>query len=302
VDEQGIAYRKTFLEACEACSIPTRELTVNEALRMEPRLNPHILAAIQIPDGVFDPYRLCLGFLVTACQHGAAVQTFCEVTDLDISNRKVWFRSRLTNKTETMQADVIINAAGPWAARIGALAGIEVALEPSAGTMVTLDERLCNMVINLLAPPGDGDIIVPQRQTCILGTTSWKVVDPDDIAVPVEHIEIIYRVAERMIPAVRHTQPRGVMAAARPLLIMDGASGRAATRGFMCFDHSETGAPGFFSVVGGKTTTARLMAEKAADKICAFLRINAACQTRDFPLVSYRKWIKNENHFSSVTY
>ncbi len=302
VDDQGIAYRKTFLEACEACGIPAREIKVNEALRMEPLLNPHILAAIQIPDGVFDPYRLCLGFLATACQHGAKVQTFCEVNELDISNRSVRFYSKITNRTETIQADVIINAAGPWAARIGALAGLQMALEPSAGAMVTVDRRLCNMVINLLAPPGDGDIIVPQRQTCILGTTSWKVDDPDNIAVPDEHIDIIYKVAERMIPAVRETQPRGVMAAARPLLIIDGASGRTATRGFMCFDHSEADAPGFFSLVGGKTTTARLIAEKAADKICAFLGINVACQTRDFPLVSYRKWIKNENHFSSVTY
>jgi len=302
VDEQGMAYRKTFLEACEACGIPTHELTVNEALRIEPNLNPQMLAAIQIPDGVFDSYRLCLGFLATACQHGAIVRTFCEVTDLDISNRKVRFRSRLTNKTETMQADVIINAAGPWAARIGALAGVEVALEPSAGTMVTIDKRLCNKVINLLAPPGDGDIIVPQRQTCILGTTSWKVEDPDDIAVSVEQIEIIYREAERMIPEVRKARQRGAMSAARPLLVVDGASGRAATRGFTCFDHSEAGAPGFFSVVGGKTTTARLMAEKAADKVCAFLGINAACRTKDHPLLSYRKWNQNENHFSSVTY
>ncbi len=76
VDEAGMSYRKTFLEACQACDIPVRELTVADALRMEPLLNPHILSAIQIPDGVFDPYRLCLSFLATACQHGATVQYF----------------------------------------------------------------------------------------------------------------------------------------------------------------------------------------------------------------------------------
>jgi glycerol-3-phosphate dehydrogenase len=290
IDDRGMTYRKTFLEACEACDIPVRELTVDDVLKMEPLLNPHILSAIQIPDGVFDPYRLCLSFLATACQHGAKVQTFCEVKNLDISKRMVWFYSRITNKTENLPGDVIINAAGPWATRVGALGGLYVALEPSAGAMVTIDRRVCNMVVNLLAPPSDGDIIVPQRLTSILGTTSWKVEDPDHILVPPEHVETIYKVAEAMIPAIRQTHARGAMAAARPLMLVDGAGGRTTTRGFTCIDHSAAGAPGFFSVVGGKTTTARLMAEKVADKVCAFLGIKTACRTQDFPLLSYRKW------------
>ena len=292
IDEQGMTYRKTFLEACKACDIPVRELSVEDALRMEPLLNPHILSAIQIPDGVFDPYRLCLSFLATACQHGAKVQTFCEVKNLDISNRIVKFHSRITNKTEVLQGDVIINAAGPWAAFVGALGGLQVDLEPSAGAMITIDRRMCNMVINLLAPPGDGDIIVPQRQTCILGTTSWKVENPDHITVPPEHIEVIYKVAETMIPSIRQTHARGAMAAVRPLMVVDGTGGRATTRGFTCTDHSAEGAHGFFSVVGGKTTTARLMAEKVADRVCAFLGIEATCRTQDFPLLSYRKWLQ----------
>jgi glycerol-3-phosphate dehydrogenase len=292
VDEQGMAYRKTFLEACEVCGIPVRELSVDDALRMEPLLNPRILSAIQIPDGVFDPYRLCLSFLATACQHGATVQTFCEVRDLDIRNRTVWFHSRLTGKARRLQGDVVINAAGPWAAQVGALGGLHVDIEPSAGAMVTIDRRICNMVINLLAPPDDGDIIVPQRQTCILGTTSWKVEDVDQIPVTAQDIEKIYKVAESLIPEVRKARPRGAMAAARPLLLVDGAGGRAATRGFACFDHSAHGAPGFFSVVGGKTTTARLMAEKAADKVCAFLGIEVPCRTADTPLLSYRKCVQ----------
>ena len=69
----------------------------------------------------------------------------------------------------------MINAAGPWTAAVAALGGLRVPLEPSAGVMVTVDRRVCNMVINLLAPPGDGDIIVPQRRTSIL---PWPRRDP----------------------------------------------------------------------------------------------------------------------------
>jgi glycerol-3-phosphate dehydrogenase len=290
IDEEGMEYRKVFLEACEVCGIPGRELAVEEALRIEPLLNPGILAAIQIPDGVFDPYRLCLSFLATACWNGAEVRTFCEVTALDVANRKVTFHSKLTGRDETVQGDVVINAAGPWTGIVGSLGSLHVPVEPSAGAMATTDRRVCNMVINLLAPPGDGDIIVPQRQTSILGTTSWSVEDPDNIPIIAEQVEAIMQVAEKMIPAVRQAPVRGVMAAARPLLQVDGAGGRVATRGFACIDHSVQGAPGFFSVVGGKTTTARLMAEKTADQVCAFLGVEAACQTRGVHLLSYRKW------------
>ena len=290
VDEEGMTYRNAFLDGCKSCGIPARELTVEDALRLEPLLDPHILTAIQIPDGVFDPYRLCLSFLATACQNVAEVRTFCEVTELDTVHRSVEFRSRVRNQRERLEGDVVINTAGPWAGAVASLGGLHVPVEPSAGAMVTIDRRVCNMVINLLAPPGDGDIIVPQRQTSILGTTSWKVDDPDNIPVEQEQIEAILKVAGAMIPAVREARLRGAMAAARPLLKVDGAGGRTTTRAFSCIDHAEEGAPGFFSVAGGKTTTARLMAEKTADKVCKYLGIEAPCRTRDVTLLSHRKW------------
>jgi glycerol-3-phosphate dehydrogenase len=291
VDEAGMEYHHDFLQSCKACGIPARELAVEDALRFEPLLDPHILAAIQVPDGVFDPYRLCLSFLATACANGARVRTFCEVIDLDTTHRNVEFHSRTTNQAERLQADVVINAAGPWAGKVAGLGGLRVPVEPSAGAMLTIDRRVCNMVINLLAPPGDGDIVVPQRQTSILGTTSWGVNDPDSIPIEAEQIEAILKVAGAMIPAIRQARPRGTMAAARPLLRVEGKEGRATTRAFACIDHAQEGAPGFFSVVGGKTTTARLMAEKTADRVCEFLGIDVACRTREVPLLSHRKWV-----------
>ncbi len=290
IDEQGMSYREAFLEGCEACGIPARELPVQGALQLEPLLNPHVRAAIRIPDGVFEPYRLCLSLLATARANGATVRTFCEVTEIDAANRCVTITSKLAKQSETLHADVIINTAGPWAGKVAALGGLHVPLEPSAGTMVTIDRRVCNMVVNLLAPPGDGDIIVPQRQTSILGTTSWMVEDPDNIPVEAEQIEAIMKVAGAMIPAVYQAHRRGAMAAARPLLKVEGASGRATSRAFACIEHASEGAPGIFSVVGGKTTTARWMAERTADRVCAFLGVEAECRTREVPLLSHRKW------------
>ncbi len=290
VDEAGLEYKPLFLEACAACGIPGREISLQQALQWEPNLNPGILAAVQIPDGVFDPYRFCLSFLATACKNGARVLTFSKVTGLDIHRGTVSIERRITGKTEILEADAVVNAAGPWAGKVAALAGITVQLEASAGTMLTVGERLCHQVLNLLAPPADGDIIVPQRQTSILGTTSWRVDDPDGIVIPAGDIQLIYSIAEKLVPGVRRAPLRGVMAAARPLLVLEGSGGRATTRAFRVFHHADQGAAGFFSVIGGKTSTARYMAEKTADAVCAYLDVSTACRTSETPLLSYRNW------------
>jgi glycerol-3-phosphate dehydrogenase len=274
------------LEACLDCEIPVQQVAVEQALRWEPMLNPSTLAAFQVPDGVFDPYRFCLSFLASAQSNGAKVYTFTEITGIDAASCQVKAIDRRSGNVQTFTADAIVNAAGPWVGRVARLAGADVEVEPSAGAMVTVDRRVSNRVLNLLAPPGDGDIIIPQRNTSILGTTSWTVADPDHISIPPDHLELIFSVADRMVPGIRNFAVRGVMAAARPLLVTHGAGGRSATRGFACFQT----AAGLFSVVGGKTTTARLMAEVIGNQVAAYLNWDAPCNTRRTPLLSHRKW------------
>ena len=286
LNQEHLGYRESFLEACARCEIPTEEISPSEALKLEPGLNPDLLAAIRIRDGVFDPYRFTLSFIATARRNGAIFLPFTDV--IGVRPGQVTLHRRDSGEDIVVGSDAIINAAGPWAPHIAEMAGVSLALEPSAGVMATLGKRLCNMVINLLALPGDGDIIVPQRNTSILGTTSWMVDDPEDIPIPPDHVHRLLELAEWMIPGARRVPVRGVMAAARPLIKDPGGQGRAATRGFRCYDHAQDGVPGFFSIIGGKTTTARHMAEKMSDLVCATLGITTPTQTRTTPLASYR--------------
>jgi glycerol-3-phosphate dehydrogenase len=291
LQEDQLQYRETFLEACAQCDIPTEEVSAAKALQMEPRLNPDLLAAVRIPDGVFDPYRFTLSFIATAVKNGAIFLPFHEVIAIDPARGQVTAQRRAQDDRVVIGCDVIVNAAGPWAPRIAEMAGASLALEASAGVMVTIGERVCDMVINLLAPPDDGDIIVPQRNTSILGTTSWTVEDPDGIPIPEEYVSRLLELAEWMIPGASRVPVRGVMAAARPLIKDASAQGRAATRGFRCYDHADEGAPGFFSIIGGKTTTARHMAEKMSDMVCERLGMKTPCRTRSEPLMSHRLWM-----------
>jgi glycerol-3-phosphate dehydrogenase len=242
ITEADLAFKEQFLEGCAACHIPARDIPVKQAHEMEPFLNPQALATVQVPDGVFEPFRFCLAFLATARLNGAAVRTYSEVVNLVCSGKSVTgvqIKDYRTGKTETVDADLVVNAAGPWAGVIAAMAGVSVPVLPTAGVMVTLDGRLNNMVLNRLNKPSDGDIVVPQRATSIIGTTSWRVEDPDLISIPSEHVEQMLVQGELLLPEIRKIPQRAAMAVARPLIVKNDVDARAVSRTFECFDHAD---------------------------------------------------------------
>lgn len=292
-NEADLAFKDQFLEGCAQCGIPAREIPVKHALEIEPYLNPKILAAVQVPDGVFEPYRFCLHFLATAKKNGAQVLPYHEVVAMLMSGKAVCgvkVKDHRTGKEREIGADLVVNAAGPWAEKIAAMAGVDVPVRPTAGVMVTVARRLNQMVVNRLNKPSDGDIVVPQRQTSIIGTTSWPVDDMDAIEIPQEHVDKMINMGEQLIPLVRQTKIRGVMAAARPLVSKPGADEREVSRTFECFDHKHDGVENFVTISGGKTTTARGMAEKVSGIVCDKLGVPAECRTRDVILESYRDY------------
>jgi glycerol-3-phosphate dehydrogenase len=219
------------------------------------------------------------------------VRRYTEVTDIICSGQSVTgvrIKDRRTGKTEILGADLVVNAAGPWAAEIAAKTGVSVPEVPTAGVMVTLDCRLNNMVLNRLNKPSDGDIIVPQRATSTIGTTSWTVEDPDEIMIPPEHVARMIAQGEQLIPSVRKIPMRAKMAVARPLIARSGMDARVVSRTFECFDHASDGVEGFVTIAGGKTTTARAMAERVSDLVCHKLGLAAECRTCETPLAWYR--------------
>ena len=118
---------------------------MKRALEIEPYLNPKLLGAVQVPDGVFDPYRFCLSFLATAKKNGATVLPYHEVTGLLLSGNAVSgvkVRDHRTGKEYEIGADLVVNATGPWAGKIAALANIDVPVLPTAGVMVVGLEAL----------------------------------------------------------------------------------------------------------------------------------------------------------------
>ncbi len=292
VSDEDAAYEPRFVEACLACGIPARRLSAAEARRREPNLSPDVRLAVQVPDGTMDAMRLPLRFFASAMANGAVIRPWTEVIGLLVHERLVSgvrVRDLTAGREEEIRADLVVNATGPWAEKVALMAGCDVPVQPSPGVLLAVRGRLCNMVINRLHPSGDGDIVVPQRGLSVVGTSSWVVDDPDDLGVPEDHVEMMYREGARLIPAVRTAERRSAWSAARPLIGERGASsGRELSRTFKCFDHRETeGVEGFVTISGGKGTTLRAMAEATADVVCAKLGLDAPCRTREVVLLPH---------------
>jgi glycerol-3-phosphate dehydrogenase len=292
LNDDDLAYAPEFERGAAQSHIEAIKLTPTQALVLEPALNPKVLLAYKVPDGTFDPLRLAFAFAASARSNGADFHPYHEVEGIlkdlngNVTGVKVW--DRTTNSNYQMQSDIVINATGAWAGEISKMMGIHTAVIPTPGVMVAYDQRLVQRVINRLNLPGDGDIIIPQRRMMVIGTTSFEVENADYIPIIEEQVQHMRRCAEELVPAIKHTKVRGIYMSARPL-VKTASAGRSLSRTFKCYDHkADEGIDGIVSIIGGKATTSRVMAEKTCDLVCQKLGILAQCQTRDLPLVSYR--------------
>lgn len=291
VEGDDEAYAAAFPSLCARCGIPCQEISPAEARAIEPVLSERLIAAFQVPDASVDPFHLCLDNLCEALELGSRVMLHTRVVGFEREKgriRRIRLASDETGRESTMTADLIVNAAGAWAREVAALAGIEVDLLYSKGSLLITDQRLTQRVINRLRPASDADILVPGGTVSILGTTSIRIDDLDQIVPTVAESDHIVDTASAMVPSLKTTRYIRAYAGVRPLVgsrSMD--DGRALSRGFALLDHANDGVENFISIIGGKLTTYRLMAEKTADLICRRLGVDRPCLTAVQALKSF---------------
>jgi glycerol-3-phosphate dehydrogenase len=299
--EDSEEYFERKLSGCEACDIPTEVLSGADAREREPYLASDVDRALAVPDAAIDPFRLCVANAVSAESHGARILTHAEVTDVlveadEVVGVEIHHESApdkrgngpSSSATERIRADHVVNATGAWAGQLAAMAGVDVAVRPSKGVMTVMNTRQVDTVINRCKPKGDADIVVPHETACILGTTDEEVEDPEDYPEHQWEVDLVIEELAKLIPILEDARTLRSFWGVRPLYEPPGTGTEDPTditRDFFLLDHAERdGLPGMTSIVGGKLTTYRLMAERIADHVCDRLGITASCETADVPL------------------
>jgi glycerol-3-phosphate dehydrogenase len=284
-DEKYVA---DFPHLCSRCQIPVQTLDVKEARELEPALSENLIAAYSVKDATIDPFKLSMENMAQAQALGSSLLRFTKVVGFEKSGNKLK-ATRLQNLTTgeefTIESEQVVNATGAWAGIIAGLAGAEIDIINSKGSLIITHNRITDRVVNRTRPSANADILVPGGTVSILGTTSIRIDSMDQVYPTVEEIDSMVGEATKMIPALETARYIRAYAGVRPLVgSKASADDRDVSRGFALIDHTEDGLENFVTISGGKLTTYRLMAEKTADLVCSRLGVSKPCLTGTEPL------------------
>ncbi|GAB3967741.1 glycerol-3-phosphate dehydrogenase/oxidase [Actinoallomurus acanthiterrae] len=264
-----------------------RRLSAVETLRLAPALRSYGLrGGILSWDGqLTDDARLVTAIARTAAAHGARIVTRCRALALKGDGAHV--RDERTGEELAVRARAVINATGVWA---GGLAE-GVRLRPSRGTHLVLRAEALGAPLSGLHLPVPGAsgrfaLVLPQDDGRVyVGLTDEPADGPiPDVPQPTEaEIGFLLDLVDSALEVpVRRSDVAGAYAGLRPLL--DGPGGRTAD---LSRRHAVLrGANGVVTIVGGKLTTYRRMAEDALDAAIEERGLTAGpCRTARLPLI-----------------
>jgi len=288
-----LEYPDRWLSACQQHGIPAEELPVERAREFEPALSPRLSRAFQVNDASLDSFDLAQLLINSIRSAGGQVYLHHRVTGLIRDANRVTaveIEDLRTGYQAKMGAEVVVNATGPWATRTAKLAQLEIPMTLGKGTMVAMASRPIHTILNRCNPPSDGDIIVPVGTVIVLGTTNEPVQDPTDLKIEPWEVDLLLAEAEFILPDLRQMRALRAWAGIRPLYSSNntpGGDSRSLARGHVIVDHEQSdGCSGIISVIGGKLTTFRMMAEQTVDLVCKRLEHNMPCKTRETLLSS----------------
>jgi len=268
----------------------TRRVSAAETSRLVPGVRPGRGGVVFWDGQLSDDARLVVALARTAAAHGARVLTGATVPAVDGAEVHVEMDD---GEALSLRAGVVVNAAGVWAQRLAPA----VRLVPSRGShLVVRAERLGSPTAALTVPlPGSRSRYVfalPQPGGLIyLGLTDEPVSGPvpDDDPVPsdAEVQQLLETVNQVLEVPLDRSDLVGAYAGLRPLVLPESAgTGPGDATADLSRKHLLSWDGPVLTVVGGKLTTYRAMAEEAVDAVVARLgRGQARTTTTRLPLV-----------------
>jgi len=238
--------------------------------------------------------RLVLENAISAFEHGAALLTYARVDKLIVAGgiaRGIEFTDQLTGDNHSARGEIIINAAGPWIDQllaksdvvspqlIGGTKGSHIIVGPFKGAPA--------FAIYVEAETDRRPFfIIPWNGNYLIGTTDIRYRgDLDHVQIESEEIEYLHRETNRIIPAANLARDRILYtyAGVRPLPFTGNKDEQSITRRHFIRRHPQVA--NLFSIVGGKLTTYRSLAEEAVDLV--FKKVGRSivkCKTDQVPL------------------
>jgi glycerol-3-phosphate dehydrogenase len=280
-------------------SLPRYKAYSSRSLReVEPGLSAKGLrgGAIYYDGQVAYPERLCLESVLDAADHGAITLNYVAAGKLQHENggvQSLMLHDRLGDQRVTARTQTIINCAGPWVdyalRELGVSARQQIGGTKGTHIIVRAFPGAPQRALYIAAPDDRRQFfIVPWQGLYLIGTTDTRFEgDPKEAHATDEEVAYLLR-------ATNHTIPQAGLSAddvlytysgVRPLPYVRADEAGGITRRHILYDHGKhDGIQGLFSIVGGKITTYRSLAEHAIDAVCRRLKRKIRPRTATTPL------------------
>ncbi|GHG42938.1 MULTISPECIES: NAD(P)/FAD-dependent oxidoreductase [Amycolatopsis] len=132
--EAGAGALVAFAEAQRTAGVRTQRLSAADVAAAEPALTRDVTAAVRYPeDAQVQPAGAALALLGSALRYGARLRTGAEVTGARVRDGRI---TGVRVAGEVVEADVVVNAAGPWSGPVSARLGAPIAVRPRRGEVL----------------------------------------------------------------------------------------------------------------------------------------------------------------------
>ena len=270
----------------------SRILSREETLERLPTIQQDGLrGGVMYYDGQFDDSRLLVHLMMTAADHGATLLNYAEVTSLTKDAEGylsgVVARDRESGLEFTAEAKVVINATGMFTDEIRRMAepAAKTMIAPSQGIHLVFDRSFLHGDTAIMVPhTSDGRVLfaIPWHEHLVVGTTDTAIDTPSYEPLPFEQeIEFVLETArEYLSRPPRREDIQSIYVGIRPLV--KAAEGDAGKTSSLSRDHTiHIDNAGLLTIVGGKWTTYRHMAEDCVDHAITLGKLaDAECVTR----------------------
>ncbi|TDO67314.1 glycerol-3-phosphate dehydrogenase [Kribbella sp. VKM Ac-2571] len=283
---------RTFARTSDDYLPHSRRVSSAEILRYAPTLKPEgMRGGFLTWDGqLYDDARLVVAIARTAAQYGARILTHVAATE--VTGRGAVLVDQLTGDRRSVDARVVINAAGIWADQVAS--GIK--LRPSRGTHLVLPQSVFGGLSAVLTVPVPGELrrvvmaIPAPDDRVYVGLTDEEAPGPvSDVphATDAEIDFLLNTISTAVQQPLTRADLLGTYAGLRPLLDTGHHNGEDKTADISRRHAVITSPDGVVTIVGGKLTTYRRMAQDALDKALAqsTIDVRRPCETHRIPLV-----------------
>jgi len=255
----------------------SKRISKKKTLEMIPTMKPELITAgVLYHDGQFDDSRLAVNVLQTAVEMGAHVVNYTEVTALkksaDGKVNGVAFRDVETGREYNVTGKAVINATGVFADQVLQMdqPGAPRSLRPSQGVHVVLDKEFLPGDYAIMIPKtDDGRVLfaVPWHNKVVVGTTDTPMDEANLEPVALEEeIEFILRTAGHYLTKKpKRGDVLSIFAGLRPLAAPKAGGGK--TKEISRSHKIVVSDSHLFTMVGGKWTTFRRMAQDMVEKV-----------------------------------